>query len=74
MPIDYPELEKALHYMKPRQKLYELVKKEMQRRNRWKQSPRGSSFKKGSDIRRTKLQPERMTEFYKDPPHNYPEF
>lgn len=69
MPIDYPELENALHVMKPRQKLYELIKKEMQRRDRWKQEPRGTGFKKGHDDRRVKLQRDSSTEFYKDPPY-----
>jgi hypothetical protein len=41
MAINYNELEKALADMKPRQRLYELVKAEMQRRGHWKLLKRG---------------------------------
>jgi hypothetical protein len=51
-PEKYPGLEKELATMQPRQKLYELVKKEMQKRGHWKGAPRGTSFKKGKDNRR----------------------
>lgn len=50
--IDLKELEKQLRSMKPRQALYELVKKEMMRRGRWKQKPRGKSFNSGYDENR----------------------
>lgn len=53
--IDLKELEQALKEMKPRQQLYELVKAEMLRRNRWKSKPRGSGFNKGNDPRRKGL-------------------
>lgn len=41
MAINYDELEKALADMKPRQRLYEIVKAEMVKRGRWKNAPRG---------------------------------
>lgn len=50
--IDYGALQQALLDMKPRQQLYELVKAEMVRRNRWKAKPRGNGFNKGHDSRR----------------------
>lgn len=53
--IDLNELEKTLKEMKPRQQLYELVKAEMKRRDRWKGKPRGDSFNKGDDERRKNL-------------------
>lgn len=40
--IDYIALKEALAEMKPRQKLYELVKREMKRRGRWKLKDRGA--------------------------------
>lgn len=40
--IDYIELQRALEDMRPRQKLYELIKREMQRRGRWKKRDRGA--------------------------------
>ncbi len=40
------ELEKILADMRPRQKNYELVKKEMIKRGRWKSKPRGRPFQK----------------------------
>lgn len=55
--IDYDELEKALKKMKPRQRLYEIVKTEMIKRDRWKTQERGISFRKGDDERRAKLKP-----------------
>jgi len=39
------ELEKILADMRPRQKNYELVKKEMVKRGRWKNKSRGRPFK-----------------------------
>lgn len=39
------ELEKLLAEMKPRQQFYELVKKEMIKRRRWKNLSRGKPFK-----------------------------
>jgi hypothetical protein len=41
MSLNYEELEQMLADMKPRQRLYELVKKEMVRRGRWKNRVRG---------------------------------
>jgi hypothetical protein len=41
MAIDYNELEQKLKETKPRQRLFEIVKKEMQRRGHWKGKPRG---------------------------------
>lgn len=41
MAINYQELEKALSAMKPRQRLYEIVKKEMVKRGRWRVLARG---------------------------------
>jgi hypothetical protein len=43
--MDFKELERMLKDMQPRQKLYELVKSEMQARGRWKAKPRGNPFK-----------------------------
>lgn len=40
--IDPTDLEPALAAMKPRQKVYELVKAEMKRRGRWKNKDRGA--------------------------------
>lgn len=59
MPIDYEELKKELAKMKPRQQLYELVKAEMTKRDRWKQHKRGVGFKKGNDPRRLDLKPKK---------------
>lgn len=50
--IDYDELTKELERMKPRQRLYELIKLEMVKRGRWKIAGRGRPFKSGKDIRR----------------------
>ena len=51
MALDYDELEQKLAKMKPRQRLYELVKQEMVKRGHWKQLPRNkgdaSRFTKG---------------------------
>lgn len=52
MAIDYIELEKALLSMKPRTKLFEIIKDEMKRRGRWKAAPKGKPFVKGFDERR----------------------
>jgi hypothetical protein len=57
MRMDYEALKEELAKMKPRQKLYELVKAEMIKRDRWKSSPRGAGFRKGSDPRRLDLKP-----------------
>lgn len=50
MAMNYEELEQELKRMKPRQKLYEIVKTEMQRRGHWKYHKRGKpmpeNFKK----------------------------
>ena len=40
--MTYTEVERELHKMQPRQKLYELVRREMQRRGRWKLKDRGA--------------------------------
>jgi hypothetical protein len=50
--IDYEELKKALKEMKPRQKLFELIKAEMELRGHWKPKARSKGFKKGFDERR----------------------
>lgn len=42
--FDYEALERALAAMQPRSKLYELVRKEMVKRKRWRNKPRGKSF------------------------------
>jgi hypothetical protein len=39
--IDYEDLKRALADMKPRERLFELVKAELQRRGHWKQLKRG---------------------------------
>jgi hypothetical protein len=39
--IDPKELEQVLSDMQPRQVVYEIVKKEMQKRGRWKNLKRG---------------------------------
>jgi hypothetical protein len=57
--MDYEKIEQKLRTMKPRQKLYELVKAEMVRRGRWKSARRGSEFKAGHDERRAKLKPQK---------------
>lgn len=41
----YEEIEHAISVMKPRTRLYNIIKKEMQRRNRWRKFSRGK-FKK----------------------------
>lgn len=43
--VDLEELERALAKMQPRQKLYELIKKELKSRGRWKNKPRGRPYK-----------------------------
>ena len=50
--IDYDELEQALQHMQPRQKIYELVKREMKLRGHWKNKPRGNPMQRGHDARR----------------------
>lgn len=45
------ELETALRLMKPQQRLYELVKREIQHRGHWKAKPRGKQYIKGRDPR-----------------------
>jgi hypothetical protein len=42
MSLTYTQVERGLHKMQPRQKLYELVRREMQRRGRWKLKDRGA--------------------------------
>jgi hypothetical protein len=39
--MNYDQLEQALKDMRPRQRLYELVKAEMKRRGHWKNLARG---------------------------------
>lgn len=51
-PVVTPELAQAIRDMQPRQELYELIKKEMQRRGRWKYRRRGIPFHPGHDGRR----------------------
>lgn len=46
MAINYEELETELRKMKPRQRLYEIVKAEMKLRGRWKILTRGWHTKK----------------------------
>jgi hypothetical protein len=41
--LNLTELERELHKMQPRQKLYELIKAEMKRRGRWKNKNRGTN-------------------------------
>lgn len=53
MAINYEELERELKAMKPRQRLYELVKREMQKRGNWKGKTRGVPMRKGYDERRS---------------------
>lgn len=53
--MNYDELEQELKNMKPRQRLYELIKTEMVKRGRWKPKPKGKPFEKGFDERRNKL-------------------
>jgi hypothetical protein len=53
--INYLELADALKEMKPQQKLYEMIKAEMKRRDRWKNKSRGKEFQKGFDSRRQGL-------------------
>lgn len=53
--IDLTELQHELTHMEPRQKLYELVKAEMQRRGRWKAKHRGKPMQTGYDPRRSVL-------------------
>ena len=55
--MNYDELKQALSEMKPRQQLYELIKSEMIKRDRWKAKSRGVGFRKGHDERRVKLKP-----------------
>lgn len=51
-PIDLNELERALRTMRPRQKLYELIKAELRRQGHWKNKPRGNPMRRGFDDRR----------------------
>lgn len=46
MAINYDELEKELRAMKPRSKLFILVRSEMERRGHWKRRIRGFHVKK----------------------------
>jgi hypothetical protein len=52
--MDYAAIEKALEEMKPRSKLFGLIKAEMKRRGHWKNKPRGRQFGNGHDARRKK--------------------
>jgi hypothetical protein len=38
---DYEEFERTIKNMQPRQKAFEIVKKEMKARGHWKNKPRG---------------------------------
>lgn len=51
--INFKELEIALKKMKPRSKLYELVRREVTGRGHWKALPRGRGFSMGEDSRRS---------------------
>lgn len=42
--INYNELEQALRDMNERQKLFTIIKAEMQRRGHWKNLPRGKAI------------------------------
>jgi hypothetical protein len=53
--LDFNEVEQELKKMKPRQRLYELVKNEMKRRGHWKPKARGIVFTKGYDPRRGEI-------------------
>lgn len=44
--IDLSELERELRSMKPRQQLYELVKRVLSEQGHWKRLGRGRPFKK----------------------------
>lgn len=41
MSINLQELEQALKTMKPRQQMYELIKRELKKQGHWKNLPRG---------------------------------
>jgi hypothetical protein len=43
MIINIDQLEQLLETMQPRQRLYEIIKKELKRRGRWKNLPRGKA-------------------------------
>lgn len=51
--MNYTELEDALHNLKPRTRLYEVLKKHLSTQGRWKAAPRGKPFTK--DDKRRKL-------------------
>lgn len=46
-----PQLAQAIRHMQPRQALYELIKREMRLRGRWRVAPRGKPFRPGFDAR-----------------------
>jgi hypothetical protein len=50
--IDLVELERALQAMRPRQKIFELIKSELKRRGHWKAKSRGDPMQRGHDKRR----------------------
>ena len=52
MTIDLAELERELRRMERGSKLYELLKRELTRRENWKARPRGRPFAAGHDTRR----------------------
>lgn len=50
--VDLKELERELQTMQPRQKLYELVKAEVERRGHWKAKPRGKPMQSKDERRK----------------------
>ena len=53
--IDPKELEIAVAAMKPRQRVYEIIKAELKRRGHWKNHAGGTPMKPGYDPRRKGL-------------------
>lgn len=54
--MNYQQIEQELAVMTERSRLYILVKNELEKRGHWKAAPRGKSFNRGEDSRRTDLQ------------------
>lgn len=55
--IDYNELAQEIRGMKPRTRLYNVLKAELKALGHWRDKPRGAGFKKGADPRRVVLKP-----------------
>ncbi len=53
--IDPKELEAAVTVMKPRQRIYEIIKAELKRRGHWKNKAGGKQMERGFDPRRHTL-------------------